>query len=140
MFSLCSFYLPAASVLPGVTRDSLLELCREWNEFKVSERYPTMPEIKRAIAENRVRYSISFHLIQLVQFVSLQVKQIFGAGTACVVSPVGRILYRNPHTKQYEELQIPTMTAGNLMQRLYSAIIEIQYGRIDMPGWTRIVC
>ncbi|KAI6177293.1 Branched-chain-amino-acid transaminase [Aphelenchoides bicaudatus] len=108
-------------ILPGVTRDSLLELCQQWNEFKVTERYPSMEEIRRAIAENRI-------------------KQIFGAGTACIVSPVGRILYRNPHTQLYEDLIIPTMTAGNLMQRLYATILEIQYGRIDMPGWSRIVC
>jgi len=108
-------------ILPGVTRDSLLELCRQWNEFKITERYPSMEEIRRALAENRL-------------------KQIFGAGTACIVSPVGRILYRNPHTQSYEDLLIPTMQAGTLMQRLYTTILEIQYGRIDMPGWCRIVC
>lgn len=68
-----------------------------------------------------------------------QVKQIFGAGTACVVSPVGRILYRNKETNQYEDLFIPTMTGGTLMQRLYSTILDIQYGRLDWPGWTREV-
>jgi branched-chain amino acid aminotransferase len=41
-------------ILPGITRDSLLELCRNWNEFKITERYPTMDEIRRAISENRV--------------------------------------------------------------------------------------
>ncbi|CAD5221931.1 unnamed protein product [Bursaphelenchus xylophilus] len=107
-------------ILPGVTRDSLLDICREWNEFKITERYPTMEEVRRAIKEKRV-------------------KQIFGAGTACIVSPVGRILYHNKETNEYEDLFIPTMTAGNVMQRLYDTILDIQYGRIEKPGWMREV-
>ena len=55
--------------------------------------------------------------------------QIFGAGTACVVSPVGRILYKNKTTHEYEELLIPTMESQpNVMQRLYDTIIDIQVG------------
>ena len=53
--------------------------------------------------------------------------QVFGAGTACVVSPVGRILYKNPKTKQHEELLIPTMDGKHkVMERLYDTIIDIQ--------------
>lgn len=53
--------------------------------------------------------------------------QIFGAGTACIVSPVGRILYKNKKTQEYENLIIPTMEAKpNVMQRLYDTIIDIQ--------------
>jgi len=108
-------------ILPGVTRDSLIDIAKSWNEFKVTERYPTMEDIKRGIKEKRVL-------------------QIFGAGTACVVSPVGRILYKNKKTHEYEELLIPTMESQpNVMQRLYDTIIDIQYGRIDYPGWTRVV-
>ena len=36
-------------ILPGVTRDSLLALSREWNEFKVSERVITMAEFVTAL-------------------------------------------------------------------------------------------
>jgi len=108
-------------ILPGVTRDSLLAIARNWGEFQVTERYPTMEEVRRACAEQRIL-------------------QIFGAGTACVVSPVGRILYRNPNTNQYEDLLIPTMTSkANVMQRFYDTIMDIQYGRIDMPEWTTLV-
>lgn len=53
--------------------------------------------------------------------------QMFGAGTACVVSPVGRILYKNQKTNSLEELLIPTMNAkDNLMQRFYDTIMDIQ--------------
>uniref|UniRef100_A0A7E4UPV0 Branched-chain-amino-acid aminotransferase n=1 Tax=Panagrellus redivivus TaxID=6233 RepID=A0A7E4UPV0_PANRE len=108
-------------ILPGVTRDSLIQIAKSWNEFKITERYPTMDEIKRATKEKRVH-------------------QVFGAGTACIVSPVGRILYKNTTTKQYEEILIPTMDSKiDVMQRLYDTINDIQYGRIEWPGWTKIV-
>lgn len=41
-------------ILPGITRDSILHLAREWREFKVTERPITMFEIKKALQENRV--------------------------------------------------------------------------------------
>lgn len=42
------------TILPGVTRDSILDLTRKWGEFKVSERLFTMPELAKAIDEKRV--------------------------------------------------------------------------------------
>ena len=62
------------STLPGVTRDSILSLTRLWNEFKVTERKMTMPQLREAVKENRVL-------------------EVFGAGTACIVSPVKTIEY-----------------------------------------------
>lgn len=44
-------------ILPGVTRDSLLTIARNWGEFQVTERYPTMEEVRRACAEQRVGHS-----------------------------------------------------------------------------------
>uniref|UniRef100_A0A0N4ZW94 Branched-chain-amino-acid aminotransferase n=1 Tax=Parastrongyloides trichosuri TaxID=131310 RepID=A0A0N4ZW94_PARTI len=106
-------------ILPGVTRRSLLELASEWNEFKISEKDFTMEQLKQGIKDNRVY-------------------QVFGSGTACVVSPVGRILHKNKITGVYDELLIPTMEAkNNVMQRLYTAIMDIQYGRVEKPEWTR---
>uniref|UniRef100_A0A670XSR0 Branched-chain-amino-acid aminotransferase n=1 Tax=Pseudonaja textilis TaxID=8673 RepID=A0A670XSR0_PSETE len=61
-------------ILPGVTRQSILDLARKWGEFKVSERYITMSDLTTALKEKRV-------------------KEMFGAGTACVVCPVSTILY-----------------------------------------------
>lgn len=108
-------------ILPGVTRQSLLDLAREWNEFKVSERFLTMGEVRKAIKEGRMM-------------------EMFGAGTACVVSPVGNIVYKNRAKGVYEDLQIPTMeNSPNLMQRFFETITDIQYGRISRPGWMRTV-
>jgi branched-chain amino acid aminotransferase len=58
------------TILPGVTRDAMLSLAREWGEFKVSERTFTMTELAQAIEENRCI-------------------EAFGTGTAAIVSPVG---------------------------------------------------
>lgn len=41
-------------ILPGITRNSILTVSREWNQFKVTERIITMPEIIRLLSENRV--------------------------------------------------------------------------------------
>jgi len=42
------------TILPGVTRDSVLQLARQWGEFKVSERPYTIHEVLEANAEGRV--------------------------------------------------------------------------------------
>lgn len=53
--------------------------------------------------------------------------EMFGTGTACVVAPVDRILYKNPSTGDFEEMIIPTMIhKPNLMQKLYQTVIDIQ--------------
>lgn len=92
-------------VLPGITRKSLLELARQWGEFKVTERPYTMAEITKALNENRLL-------------------EMFGAGTACVVSPVKEILYID------EMLNIPTMSKGApITMRFFNELTDIQYGR-----------
>ncbi|CAN7998691.1 unnamed protein product, partial [Ixodes hexagonus] len=91
-------------ILPGVTRMSILDLTREWNEFKVTERKITMAEVKEALKEGR--------LIEM-----------FGCGTACVICPIERLVHRG------EELYIPTMEQKNsLVDRVLKAITDIQYG------------
>ena len=57
--------------------------------------------------------------------------QMFGTGTACAVSPIGRILYRKWQNGKecYDELHIPTLTSGaDVMQRFYETIMDIQVG------------
>nr|XP_050039540.1 branched-chain-amino-acid aminotransferase, cytosolic-like [Dermacentor andersoni] len=91
-------------ILPGVTRQSVLDLTREWNEFKVSERKITMAEIREAIKENRLL-------------------EMFGCGTACVICPIERLYHRG------ENLHIPTMEQSSpLARRVLKAISDIQYG------------
>lgn len=42
------------TILPGVTRDSVLSLCREWNNFRVTERHYSIEEVIAAVQEGRV--------------------------------------------------------------------------------------
>ncbi|XP_066561450.1 branched-chain-amino-acid aminotransferase, cytosolic [Amia ocellicauda] len=101
-------------ILPGVTRQSIIELSKKWGEFKVSERYLTMEDLSTALNEERV-------------------KEMFGSGTACIVVPVGRILYKE------ENLHIPTMENGpKLTTRILKQLTDIQYGRVQ-SDWAYLV-
>lgn len=102
---LATMSLEHGIVLPGVTRQSILEMGREWGDFKVSERTVTMTDLVKALNEGR--------LIEM-----------FGAGTACVVCPVKRILYVD------EELFIPNDPNG-LASRFHEGLTAIQYGRVE---------
>ncbi|ETN82535.1 branched-chain-amino-acid transaminase [Necator americanus] len=107
--------LETGIILPGVTRQSILELAREMGEVKVTERDFTMDELRKALKENRVY-------------------EIFGAGTAAVVIPVDMIVYQIDDHE--EKLKIPLMeSTKSLMQRLFKAITDIQYGRASRPEW-----
>ncbi|KAL3069151.1 hypothetical protein niasHT_034381 [Heterodera trifolii] len=73
-------------------------------------------------------------------------RQMFACGTACVVTPVDRILYirqGNGRAGRMEDMQIPMPNSDdeplNIMQRLYKAITDIYYGRQKREEWTRIV-
>ena len=74
--------LTRGDILPGITRDSILHLTREWNEFEVTEDNINMKQLQKACKEDRVL-------------------EIFGSGTAAVVSPVSTINYMD------EDLFIP---------------------------------
>lgn len=66
-------------ILPGVTRDSVLQLARERLEsedFSVSERTLTMTELKEAAEDGRLR-------------------ELFGTGTAVVILPVRHIKWND---------------------------------------------
>ncbi|KAJ8347280.1 hypothetical protein SKAU_G00286810 [Synaphobranchus kaupii] len=101
-------------ILPGVTRQSLLDLAREWGEFKVTERTLEMKELMQALDSGRVL-------------------EVFGSGTACVVCPVGSLLYKG---KTYA---IPTMKNGpDLAKRFYKELTDIQYGRTK-SDWAPLI-
>lgn len=45
-------------ILPGITRQSIIELSQQWGEFKVIERKITMPEIQQLLNEKRVSFPL----------------------------------------------------------------------------------
>jgi len=101
-------------ILPGITRASILELAREWNEFHTSERDISMAEIVHLLSENRLL-------------------EMFGAGTACVVSPIASISYKG------EMLHIPTMEQKyTICLKLRQTLTDIQYGHISHPWAVKI--
>ncbi|MEO3473136.1 branched-chain amino acid aminotransferase [Roseomonas sp. CAU 1739] len=104
----------AGTILDGVTRASALQLMRDWG-LKVSERQITIDEVMAAGRDGTL-------------------KEMWGTGTAAVVSPVGTLGYKG------EDVLINKGETGKLTQRLYDAIVGIQYGRTnDAHGWTSVV-
>jgi branched-chain amino acid aminotransferase len=98
------------SILPGITRDSVLELAKYW-KIPVAERPITIDEVLAAHRDG-----------------SLQ--EIFGSGTAAVISPVSQLAW---HEKV---LTVGDGKVGPIAQRFYEALTDIQYGRAEDPfGW-----
>ncbi|XP_021927854.1 branched-chain-amino-acid aminotransferase isoform X2 [Zootermopsis nevadensis] len=96
-------------ILPGITRASILQLSREWNEFRVSERSIPMAELVSLLSENRLL-------------------ELFGAGTACVVSPIASISYKG------EKLLIPTVEQKYpIYAKFRRTLTDIQYGHVSHP-------
>ncbi|EFN70181.1 Branched-chain-amino-acid aminotransferase, cytosolic [Camponotus floridanus] len=102
-------------ILPGVVRNSLLSMAREWNQFRVSEKSITMKEIIQLLSENRLL-------------------EIFGAGTANVISPVSCIEFLG------QLLHIPTMEQPEpIYHMLKKHLLDIQYGVIPEHSWSLII-
>lgn len=98
------------SILPGGTRDCVIQLLKAWN-LPLSERRLTMTEV------------LSAHK-------SGELLEVFGTGTAAVISPVGELAHRN------ETYVINNAQVGPLSSRLLQEITGIQYGeKPDNMGW-----
>lgn len=97
-------------ILPGITRDSILQLARGWRKFKLTERRMTMAEIVQLSSENRLL-------------------ELFGAGTACIVSPIASITYKGTIIK------IPTLDwdSNPVYNQFLQTLTAIQYGHIKHP-------
>lgn len=99
------------TILSGVTRDSVITLLREWG-YTVNERRYAFDEIVEAKKNGTLG-------------------EVFGTGTAAVISPVGEFGHLEGTLKTSEG------AIGPLAQRLYSALTSIQYGQSPDPyGWT----
>lgn len=102
------------TILAGVTRDTIITLARDWN-IDVMERKISIDEVSLAARDGRL-------------------KEVFGAGTAAVVSPVSTIQHNNA------TITIDDGKTGTLSQKLYSEITKIQYGETaDKFGWCHLL-
>ncbi len=102
------------SILPGVTRQSCIDLCKLWGQ-EVEERKISAVELFEAAQDGSL-------------------EEVWGTGTAAVVSPVGHL------RKGDVDVKIADGGIGELSQRLYDTITGIQLGKIEGPkGWSVIV-
>ncbi len=98
------------SILPGITRDSVIKIAKHWN-MDVEERPISIDEV-----------------IQEIQNGNLT--EIFGTGTAAIISPVGELHYKGTTYK------IADGQTGELAKKLFETILGIQYGELDdVFGW-----
>ena len=98
------------SILPGITRDSILTLARELG-YPVYERRLTIQEVFDAAQDGSLL-------------------EAFGTGTAAVVSPVGLLRWGQ------REATLCGGEIGPLTQKLYDTLTGIQYGTLSDPhGW-----
>ena len=99
------------TILPGITRDSVLTLLRDWG-VKATERRITLEELLAAAKNGQLR-------------------EAFGVGTAAVISPIGEFNIRG------ERYKVGNGGIGLLSQKIYTSLTDIQWGRAeDKYGWT----
>jgi branched-chain amino acid aminotransferase len=102
------------SILPGITRDSVIQVCKDWG-YEVEERRISIEEVYNA-AENGT------------------LNEMFGTGTAAVISPVGELNWDG------KKVVINNNEIGAISQMLYDDITGIQYGKKDDPfGWSMVL-
>lgn len=102
------------SILPGITRSSVLELARA-NNMKVEERPVSIDE-----------------LFDLHKKGTL--KEIFGSGTAAVISPVGLIQHNG------KQISLINDEMGPVARWFYDQITGIQHGEIpDKYSWCSLL-
>lgn len=98
------------TILPGITRDSVITLCRHWG-LTVEERYLSVDELLHAQKTGALT-------------------EAFGTGTAAVISPVASFAL------QGDTYAVGSGGTGPLAAKLYDEIIGIQLGaRPDIFNW-----
>jgi len=100
----------AGTILPGITRDSVIQLAKDWG-MELQERPITIDEVVEANESGAL-------------------EEVFGTGTAAVISPVGSLYYKG-HT-----ITLNQGRTGALSQKMFDVLQGIQYGqRPDSHGW-----
>ena len=98
------------TILEGVTRASVLQLAQDFG-MQVAERPITITEVLTAARNGLLR-------------------EVFGAGTAAVISPVSELSYKD------ETVVVNNGQVGPLSQRLFDELSAIQRDlKPDRHGW-----
>lgn len=102
------------SILPGITRDSIIQLLKHWN-LPVVERRVSIEEIFIAHEDGKL-------------------EEAFGTGTAAVISPIGELIWGE------QKITINNGQTGELSKKLYDTLTGIQTGEVEDPfGWRVVV-
>ena len=98
------------SILPGVTRRSVIEILKEW-KMNIVERDITIDEVVEAYDKGNLL-------------------GVFGTGTAAIISSVGWLTYKN------KEMTINDGKPGELALKLFNELTSIHYGtKEDTHQW-----
>lgn len=98
------------TVLPGITRMSCIELMKSWG-LKVNETKLTIDELIEKSNQG-------------------QLEEVFGTGTAAVISPVGELRYKD------SVITVNDGKIGDISQKLYDTLTGIQLSHLpDEHGW-----
>ena len=98
------------SILPGITRNSVIHLLKSWG-IEVEEKRISVDELLAAAKDGSL-------------------EEVFGTGTAAVISPVGHLRFEDT------VIQVQDGGIGPISQKLYDNIVGIQLGQIEGPeGW-----
>lgn len=98
------------SILPGITRKSVLELAQSMG-LQTEERQISIDEVAELAKAGRI-------------------SEVFGSGTAAVISPVGELKY-DQSVMIFNEGRI-----GEFSQKFYDIITSVQFGlQPDTYGW-----
>jgi branched-chain amino acid aminotransferase len=98
------------TLLPGITRDSLITVAREMGH-RVTERRFSVEEWRSGVADGTVT-------------------ETFACGTAAVITPVGEVKARTG------DFTVGNGEPGPLTMRLRGHLLDIQHGRVpDTHGW-----
>ncbi|KAJ3822693.1 aminotransferase [Lentinula raphanica] len=119
------------TILPGVTRDSILSLAKAHTAGKLTlsgistnqrlhphERAFTIADMSLWLSEGKLR-------------------EMFAVGTAAVVAPVGRVGFQEDLKKPARDLVLPAYEGGlgPVSRAVRQMIIDIQEGRVEWEGW-----
>ncbi|WNV74412.1 branched-chain amino acid aminotransferase [Geodermatophilus sp. DSM 44513] len=100
----------SGTLLPGITRDSLVTVARE-HGHRVTERRVSLEEWRSGVADGTVT-------------------ETFACGTAAVITPIGQVRARTG------DFTVGDGGAGPLTTQLRAHLLDVQHGRVpDTHGW-----
>ncbi|MDB9964494.1 branched-chain amino acid aminotransferase [Vicingaceae bacterium] len=102
--------LDSKTILPGITRKSILQLAEEWG-YEVMERPITVTELVEGIEDNSI-------------------SELFGVGTAATIAPISVVGYKD------NQLQLPDYTKWEFSTKVKQYLEELKTGKVkDTHNW-----